>query len=92
MDLATFKIRYPEFQQTDDGLVETVLAEAAGELDATVWGAKHELGTGLLAAHKLSCSPHGKEARLAKDTHETVYWREFVRVRRSVVLTTFAAT
>lgn len=77
MDLATFRIQFPEFQFVDDSLVQAMLTAAALSVDVDVWGTKAGQGVGYLAAHKLALSPYGQAARLvAKDgstTYETHY-------------------
>lgn len=59
----TFKERYPTFLPKADALVVAVLAEAAAEVDARLFGATTDTAVGLLAAHKLSVDPSGAAAR-----------------------------
>ena len=87
---STFKSRWSEFAPTPDSLVDAVLAEAFEEVDERVYGAKADHAVGLLAAHKLSVSPQGQQARL--DPKEagsaphgtTMYGLEFDALARSV--------
>jgi hypothetical protein len=78
----TFKARWGEFAPTDDALVAAALAEADAECDARVFGGSYDHAVGLLAAHKLSVSAFGLQARLdpkaAKDTPNgtTTYGQE----------------
>lgn len=57
----TFLTQYPSFAEIygarEDGVVAAKLAEAALVVDAAVWGAKADLGVGLMAAHLLSLQP-----------------------------------
>ena len=63
-DHASFKARWTEFAPCPDSLVDAAIAEATEEVDARVYGAKADAAVGLLAAHKLSISPQGQQARL----------------------------
>ncbi len=78
----TFKARWTEFAPTADSLVDAVLAEADAECDARVFGASYDHAVGLLAAHKLSVTSFGQQARLdpkaAKDSPNgtTTYGQE----------------
>lgn len=79
---ATFKARWTEFEPTADALVESALAEAARSTDARLFGEKTDDGVGLLAAHLLSISPQGQQARLESSEAETTYSRERARLVR----------
>jgi len=78
----TFRARWEEFTNSPDALVVSALAEAAEECDERVFGGKFDHAVGLLAAHKLSISPFGQQARLdpkaAKDSPHgtTLYGQE----------------
>ena len=94
MEIEDFKIRYPEFKSASDELVGACLDDAALSLDSTVYGAKYDLAHGLLTAHYLAMSPNGLQLRMMTDQGSVPlvashYGREFRRVRRSVVFTTF---
>jgi hypothetical protein len=94
VEIATFKIRYPEFKSASDDLIEACLEDAALSVDATVYGAKYDLAHGLLAAHYLAMNPNGLQLRMQTEQGSVPlvashYGREFRRIRRSVVITTF---
>lgn len=63
-DRAAFIVQFPEFTNTATGLVTAMLAAAALEVDADVWGAKADQGQMYLAAHKLALSATGNAARM----------------------------
>jgi hypothetical protein len=79
---ASFKARWAEFASTPDATVEAALAEAGRRCSAAVFGDRHDDAVGLRAAHLLSVSPFGQQARLESDKAETVYmaeWRQLAR-------------
>jgi Protein of unknown function (DUF4054) len=83
LDLATFRAQRPEFDQTEDTIVQMALEDAAAQMDAATFGAKFDLAQSFLAAHLLAKSPFGHSARLEEGS-ESIYWGEFVRIRRAV--------
>lgn len=83
LDLATFRAQRPEFDKTEDSIVEMALDDAASQMDPKVYGAKFDLAQSFLAAHLLAKSPFGHSARLEEGT-DSIYWGEFVRIRRAV--------
>ncbi len=94
MEIAAFKIRYPEFSQATDEHIQACLDDAALSVDAEVYGSKYDLAHGLLTAHYLAMSPNGLQLRMMTDQGSvplvaSYYGREFRRVRRSVTGTTF---
>lgn len=66
LSLAAFRVRYNEFEVYSDALCTAAIAEAAEECDPRIFGATTgvDIAVGLLAAHKLSISPGGQQARL----------------------------
>ena len=80
----TFKARWEEFSATADALITAVLAEAALECDARVYGDSYDHAVGLLTAHKLSISPGGQQARLEAKGGDgtTTYLAELNRLSR----------
>lgn len=72
MTLVGFRIRFPEFTTAGDTLVQACLDVAALETSAEQLGSSYDEAQGLLAAHKLACSPFGGMARLEK-TNQTTY-------------------
>src|SRR5437660_717192 len=82
MDLATFRASFPEFVGTSDATVTAKLAEAAVCVDARLPLADNRVG--YLAAHLISISPFGQQARLSSDKGETTYMVEYTRLNRVV--------
>ncbi len=80
IDLARFRVRFPEFKFVTDALVQAVLDETTLEISAEVWGVKQDLGHGLLTAHRLAVSPAGQAARLVSAKGDTVYFGEYQRL------------
>lgn len=83
MNLATFRIEFPEFQSATDALVSALLARALLEVDAGGYGQRYDHAHGLLAAHYISCSPGGQMARLETDKAETTYGKAYLRLQKS---------
>lgn len=54
MDIAQFKLLYPELAQTNDVLIQQALDESGMVVLAGKWGVKLELAQGLYAAHLLT--------------------------------------
>jgi hypothetical protein len=82
--VADFKTRRPEFNPVDVAVVQGALDEAARECDPRLFGDRFDDAVSLLAAHKLSVSPFGQQARLESDDTKTTYWVEFERIVRQV--------
>lgn len=78
MNLAAFRVRFPEFETAGDSFVQAALDSAALETDAKLLGGFYDEAHGLLAAHKLAMSPYGMNARLVNDDGKTTY--ELVRM------------
>ncbi len=72
MNLTNFRIRFPEFVNASNALIQATLDEAALELDSVVFDTKYDAAHGLLAAHKLALSPYGQGARLAAYTKKGI--------------------
>jgi len=64
MNLAAFRIQFPEFNNAGDAQVQAFLDAALLEIDADVWLGKADQGHGYLTAHKLALSPFGNAARM----------------------------
>lgn len=87
MDSAAFLVRYPEFENSADELIEAALAEALLSLNECVYGSKRDAAQGALAAHLLWTGPTGVTLRLDGDkpsNEKSRYWQEYVRLRREV--------
>lgn len=79
-----FTRRFPEFRDTDAGLLEECLTEAELFVDAKVWGARREAGIKMRAAHLVAMNPLGEKARLKKDDSTTIYEKQFKTMRNAV--------
>jgi hypothetical protein len=82
-DVATFKARWREFDATDDATLGSALAEAARRCDPRLFGVRTDDAVGLMAAHLLSISPFGTQARLDSDEADTTYRREWLTLARA---------
>lgn len=80
-----FLVRYREFE-TNVTQVDAALADAALQISAAVFGDKYDVAHGYLAAHILTSSATGENARLQWDTQESIHYRNFLKVRRQVVI------
>lgn len=74
---AEFLVRYPEFVRIPTTLIDARIADAAERVDAATWDTEYAHGVCLWAAHLLSISPSGQNARLASDKADTTYARAF---------------
>lgn len=74
--LLEFRVRFPEFRQVPDSMVQAAIADAMDETDATVWLPSHyEAAVRYRAAHKLALSPQGRSAGLTQGAAgKTTYW------------------
>lgn len=79
---AQFKTRWTEFAETSDELVQETLDEAYLRTDSRLFGARTDKAAGLLAAHLLSISPQGQQARLESKDGSTNYWAERQRMNQ----------
>lgn len=79
-----FLNRFPEFAETEAGLVSSAIAEALENLNATAFGELLDEAQGYLAAHKLAVSPFGRSARLSSNDGTSTYLGEFRRIKRMV--------
>ena len=71
MDIAQFKLLYPELAQTNDVLIQQTLDEADMVVLAGTWGGKLDLAQGLYMAHLLTLKKNpavlaGQSIRTAK--------------------------
>lgn len=80
----TFKARFTEFEGTADSVVTAALAEATRRTNATGFAARFDDAVALLAAHLLSVSPGGQQARREDDKGEptTTYLATLKALRR----------
>lgn len=77
LDLAAFRLEYPEFQSAEDAFVSAYLARAARRIDPRIWGELAAEGHGLLAAHLVATSPYGQMARMVSADGDSTYGKAF---------------
>lgn len=81
----SFVIRFPEFIETPESLVNKCLEEAELMVDRTVF--REDLGdlaVRAYAAHLIAINPLGELARLGKCDCETQYSKLFDRIKRRI--------
>lgn len=81
MNRTNFLTQFPEFSQADTDLIDAMLAGAATQLDAEVWGGVYDQGHAYLTAHMLACSPFGQNARMSSKDGETTYGKTFKQMQ-----------
>ena len=88
MDSSAFLDRYPEFDLPDNlELVESVLAEVEGKLDASVFGDRFDEAHGALAAHTLWASPFGLSLRGDGDSpSRSKYLDHYENIKKAVTV------
>lgn len=73
LDTSGFLARFPEFEEANPVLIDAKLTEAAHYFDEDLYGDLYPEAVGYLAAHLLSLSPFGTNARLDKTSDMTSY-------------------
>jgi hypothetical protein len=79
-----FRKAFPEFDRSEDELCAQKIAEATARISATTWGTRADLGIMYLAAHLLSRSPEGEQARLKAENRVDTYMIEWQRMKLEV--------
>ncbi len=82
VDVAGFKTRFPEFANTDTGLIQSCLDEAGRQCDAAVFSTRLDDAVRYKAAHLLAVSPMGQDARLVRKDGGSIYNDEFKNLQR----------
>ena len=80
--VTTFLRDYPEFSNASPDLIRRKVALASSFVSTAVFGDKLDDAVKLRAAHLLSISPPGEEAK--SEPGETFYWAEFMRLVKVV--------
>lgn len=80
----TFRASFPEFTSAQTAYIEAKLAEAARQIDQTLWGDKAIDGHGYLSAHLMALSPFGNTAKLVNADGSTTYDGHYQRLLRIV--------
>jgi hypothetical protein len=83
------KAEFPEFANTDSGLIGFRLADAARLVDPSAFGLNTDAAVKYLACHLIALSPHGEPARLVESQEpggaSTTYERQYLAIKRGVV-------
>lgn len=85
--IATFKVRFPEFDPGDasnDALIQAMLDDAEARINSTLFGALEDSAHGWLTAHLLTVHPYGINARAVDDKTEDPYLKQWKILARSV--------
>lgn len=85
--LSEFKVKFPEFEGLgDDPMIQRHLDDAETHIDRGLWGRWADQGVMLWAAHTLSMTPYGQNARMEKKGSKTsVYYQQWHDLVRKVV-------
>lgn len=92
LNLATFRVQFPEFNSAPDPLVQSRLDQAERRINSEVWGPKENDGHGMLTAHLLALSIFGQMAKLQSKTGETTYGVQFEAMEIEVAGFSFRVT
>lgn len=97
MDIATFRLQFPAFSQTDGKILQAKLNEASARMggpDQRRWGSYSTAGQpltqadfaqGNLAAYYLICDPMGTETRMdPTKAKESTYFKKWEELMYSV--------
>jgi hypothetical protein len=80
---------FPEFANTDSGLIGYRLADAMQLVEQSTYGDHYDEAVKWLTCHLIALAPHGEPARLVESQEpggaSTTYERHFLRIQRSVV-------
>ena len=77
MNLAAWRVFYPELSSLDDTMAQAFLDAAEVEIDSDLFGDQFDNAHGLLTAHKVCLSPFGKNARLQSKDGKTTYGMQY---------------
>jgi hypothetical protein len=86
VSVSRFKQAYPDFENTSNSLVSQKLTAALGRINTEVWGDQADQGQMALAAHLLSISPQGEQARLKMENRGTMYGKEWRQMIKEVTM------
>ncbi len=85
---AQIKAEFPEFVNTDAGLITAKIGDATAMLSEAALGDRYDHTVKYLACHLVALAPGGEFARLKPekepDGARTLYEREYFRVLRSL--------
>lgn len=83
VDTATFKAKFPEFENAPDAVVDAFITDAVVLCPDDVWGDFTDMGVELHTARSLALSPMGRGMELGSDGM-TVYDGRLAELRRIV--------
>lgn len=86
MNLATFRIRYPEFRATADAMVTDAIEQAGRMVDSVEFGDLASDAIGYKAAYLLATSPFGMTQRLEDDKTAATYEKRFQEIRKARII------
>lgn len=82
-DLATFRVRFPEFEKTSQARIEDALSGAAIECNPDQYGAELYFEAVLyLAADRIGSSPYGQATRSKDPGKKTIYQQHYERIQQ----------
>ena len=84
MDLAGFRLMFPEFVSCDNPLIQQYLDAAALQLNVIYWGTWYDKAHGFKTAHMLCLAPNGQMSRLVAKDGSTTYGRQFEELQGGI--------
>jgi hypothetical protein len=88
------KAEFPEFANTDSGLIGYAIAKATLLVDPGTFAALTDDAVKYYACHLIALTPHGEQARLVEAQEPggatTTSPRQYLMIRRSVVVAPMA--
>lgn len=93
-----FLVRFPEFEEQSQAVVDGALAEAGRSVPTNVWGDKHTDAVSYFAAHLLSLRTMQIGAQIGAEVGNpqgeslkaTMYGQEYERMYRALPISGFA--
>jgi len=79
-----FRVEFPEFEETDQAIVQSRINMATRQVNSTVYGGKTNDAIKLLTAHLIAMSPLGEQAKLKKENRGTIYGDQYEEIRGQV--------
>lgn len=83
---ADFVGRFPEFEPADTDMVTEVIAEATRRISSEEFEDATDDAVRYLAAHLLSTSPFGRQARMTAKDGSSTYEKELHKLQREILL------
>jgi len=82
------KAEFPEFVNTDAGLIGFCIDDAMRLVDQSAFGVRYDDAIKYLACHLVALRPHGEPARLVESQEgtgaSTTYERQYELIKRTV--------